>query len=98
MHGRSKKSPRKKDQTDQLLDGSFDEDRSEHRQTFGDRDKNQQQRKTERTTRLRSTGAVAEDIETLPIGQVIQVHSLFYQVEPEPGGNASAAGNRLCVA
>ena len=91
MQGRSKKFPRKKNQTDEFLDGSFDDDESQRHESFGDRDKNQQQRKTERTARLRSTGAAAEDIETLPVGQVVQVHSLFYQVEHE-------TGNRLCVA
>lgn len=89
MKPRPPKPPRKGDQTDELLRGS-DEQVSEHHEQFGDREKHTQHRKMARTAALRAEGAMADDIESLPIGQVTQVYSHYFQVD-------SPAGSRLCV-
>jgi ribosome biogenesis GTPase len=93
MKGKPKKSPREKDLTARYLSGGLDEDRVDQQERFGDKSKNFQQRKTERTTLLRAAEgeATAADIESLPTADVVQVHSLFSEVE--------AAGGRrlLCV-
>jgi ribosome biogenesis GTPase len=93
MKGKPKKSPREKDLTARYLAGGLDEDRIEQQERFGDKSKNFQRRKTERTALLRAAEgeASAADIESLPTGDVVQVHSLYSEVE--------AAGGRtlLCV-
>jgi ribosome biogenesis GTPase / thiamine phosphate phosphatase len=82
MKGKPKKPPREKDLTARYFSGGLDEDRLEAEERFGDRSKNFQQRKTERTAILRAAEEeAAPDIELLPIGDVIQVHSLFSEVE-----------------
>jgi ribosome biogenesis GTPase len=74
-----------------MLHDEVDEEKVPHHQRFGDRSKNSQHRKMERTGALRAAeGAVADDIQSLPIGEVLQVYSLFCQV-----GHPS--GKRLCV-
>ncbi|MGA2232681.1 MAG: ribosome small subunit-dependent GTPase A, partial [Tepidisphaeraceae bacterium] len=91
MKRKSQKPPREKPSTDDLLDGFGEDDRKRYEQ-FGDRAKNSQFRKMERTAELRAAdGLTAEEIQTLPIGQVLQVFSLFYKV-------GHPTGNRLCVA
>jgi ribosome biogenesis GTPase len=90
MTGRRKKPPREKDLTARFLTGDFDEDRIEQSQRFSDRSKNAQQSKIERTALLRAAEGSAADIESLPAGQVVQVYSLFIDVEHE-------TGTRLCV-
>ncbi len=85
MRGKSKKSGREKDLTGRYLSGNLDEDRMEAGQRFGDRTKHFQQRKIEKTALLRAAEEADSiaDIETLPIGQVILVFSLFCEVESE---------------
>jgi ribosome biogenesis GTPase len=82
MKGKPKKSPREKDLTSRYLAGGMDEDRIEQQERFGDKSKHFQQRKTERTALLRAAEEVnVPDVEALPIGDVVQVHSLFSEVE-----------------
>src|SRR3954468_24991900 len=85
MKGKPKKPPREKDLTSRYLSGGMDEDRVEQQERFGDRSKNFQQRKTEKTAILRPAEGAApgEDIETLPVGEVVRVYSLFCEVEHE---------------
>src|SRR5687768_6030000 len=84
MHGKPKKSPREKDLTSRYMSGGLDEDRVEQQERFGDRSKNFQKRKTEKTAVLRAAEeAESGDIDQLPVGDVIQVHSLFSEVEFE---------------
>jgi ribosome biogenesis GTPase len=79
--------PRYRPTTDDLLHGT--EEQGHDR--FGDRSKHAQQRKTERTAVIRAAAEVISgDIQGLPLGQVVQVYSLYYQV-------SSALGDRLCV-
>ncbi|HUB24525.1 MAG TPA: ribosome small subunit-dependent GTPase A [Tepidisphaeraceae bacterium] len=83
--------PRDKPSTEDLLHGSQEQEDAPHRQHFGSRSKDAQQRKMERTAELRATEEQnTPDIQNLPLGQVTQVYSLYYQVH-------SAIGDRLCV-
>src|SRR5258707_7393479 len=60
----------------------MDEDRVEQGERFGDRSRNSQQRKTEKTAILRAAEeTVGGDIDALPVGDVIRVYSLFCEVE-----------------
>ncbi len=91
MSERRHKTRREKDITSRFLSGDFDEDRHESRQQFSDRSKNAQQSKIEQTALLRAAEEqAAGDLGSLPVGQVIQVYSLFCQVAHE-------TGIRLCV-
>src|SRR5207245_4949390 len=69
------------------LAGDFDEDHADKQQRFSSRSKNAQQEKIEKTTAMRSASTAAADIanpagaENLPTGQVIQIHSVFCEVE-----------------
>lgn len=85
MKGKPKKQPREKDLTARYLSGGLDEDRVEQQERFGDRSKNFQQRKTERTALMRAAEEAAAvdagELASLPTGDVIQVHSLFCEVE-----------------
>src|SRR5215218_8620328 len=84
MKGKPKKPPREKDLTSRYLSGGMDEDRVEQQERFGDRSKNFQQRKTEKTAILRAAEeADVPNLDLLPIGDVVQVHSLFSEVEFE---------------
>ena len=86
MKGKPKKSPREKDLTARYLSGGLDEDRVEQQERFGDKSKHFQRRKTERTALLRAAEeADVPDVEALPIGDVVQVHSLFSEVEVAGG-------------
>lgn len=80
MSGRPKKAPRKKDLTSQFIDGEFEDDRIDSVQRFGDRSKHFQRDKTQRTAELR---ADLPDINALPIGQIVQVYSLYCDLEFE---------------
>ena len=80
MAGRRKKT-REQDITGRFLAGDFDEDHADTQQRFGARSKGAQQGKILRTAALRAVGDVADDIDALPVGQVIQIHSLFSEVE-----------------
>src|SRR5689334_22813323 len=80
---RRKKGPREKDLTGRYLSGGFDEDRVEQQQRFTDRSKNAEQNKILKTAMMRAEEQTGVDIETLPIGEVIQVFSLYSEVEHE---------------
>jgi len=91
MRGKPKKTPRHKDMTSDYLSGSLDEDRIEPQQRFTARNKNQQQEKTLRTALMRAEEQIdAGDIENLPVGLVVQVYSLYSEVE-------HAGSTCLCV-
>lgn len=83
MRGKPKKSPREKDLTSRFLRGDMeDEDRIEQRQQFTTRSKKHQESKTLRTAIMRAAEAAqVEDIDSLPLGEVIQVFSLYSEVE-----------------
>ena len=79
--GRPRKAPREKDLTSRFLSGGMDEDRVETQQRFSSRNKNAQQEKTLRTFLMRAEAQAADDVEALPVGEVVQVFSLFSEVE-----------------
>jgi ribosome biogenesis GTPase len=90
---RRRKPPRQKDLTDQLLDGRDDDqiDRLETHQRFSNKSRDAQQNKIERTALLRAAeGEQAADVDRLPVGEVIQVYSLYCEVD-------HPTGLRLCV-
>jgi ribosome biogenesis GTPase len=78
-----KKGPREKDLTGRFLSGDLDEDRVDAQQRFTDRSKNAQQNKILQTAALRAGELPAEEIAALPLGEVVQVFSLFAEVEHE---------------
>lgn len=85
------KSHREKDLTSRFLQGEIDEDYLDPQQRFSERSAKAEQRKIERTALLRAAEEIATgNIEQLPVGQVVQVYSLFYDVEFE-------GSLRLCV-
>ena len=88
MSGRRRKESREKDLTQRYLTGDFDEDRlASGHQRFSSRSKHAQQEKIERTALLRAAEeSAAGDIEALPVGQVIQVYSLFCDVLHDEDG------------
>jgi ribosome biogenesis GTPase len=88
--GRPRKAPREKDLTSRFLSGGMDEDRIEQQQRFSNRNKNLQQDKTLRTFLMRAEAQAAGDVEALPVGEVVQVFSLFSDVE-------HAGRSYLCV-
>lgn len=79
--GRPRKAPREKDLTSRYLSGGMDEDRVETQQRFSARSKNAQQEKTLRTFLMRAEAEAGGDVEALPVGEVVQVFSLFSEVE-----------------
>jgi ribosome biogenesis GTPase len=86
MDKRSRKPPREKDLTRRLLDGDEDADSLESSQKFSRRSKNAQQNKMEKTAHLRSSNEQqTADREALPIGPVVQVFSLFCEVDYPTG-------------
>jgi len=87
---RRHKPPREKDLTGRFFSGEFEEDNIQSHQHFTARNKNAQQNKIERTALLRLAEQPVENLDALPVGQVVQVFSLFYQVE-------HTSGPRLCV-
>ena len=95
MAGRRKK-PRENDLAERYRAGDFDkqemfEEDEDQSERFSNRNKNAQQDKIEKTAVLRATLLAAAEIanpgevETLPVGQVTQVYSLFCDVEAEAG-------------
>lgn len=80
MSGKPKKGQREKDLTSRYLSGSFDEDLADPRQQFSARNKNRQQEKTLKTALMRLEEQTGVDLESLPIAQVVQVHSLYCDV------------------
>lgn len=87
--GNPKKGPREKDLTARWKSGGLDEDRVDPRQRFNLRGKFHQRNKTARTARKRLEEDRV-DIDALPVGQVIQVFSLFCEVRGD-------SGSHLCV-
>lgn len=83
MSGKPKKSPRQKNLTTQYFSGGFDEDRHDAVEQFKARNKTLQSDKMLKTADLRADGAAAADIDSLPVGEVIQVFSLFSEVAHE---------------
>ena len=92
MMGRlRRKNPREKDLTSRLFAGDFDEDEGQPPHRFSKKIKRAEQEKIERTAIIRADKEVLSgDLESLPIGEVTQVFSLFCDVE-------SPTGMRRCV-
>ena len=82
MSGKPKKGPREKDLTSRYLSGALDEDRLDSLEAFKPSNKQRAQGKIVRTSQLRQEES-ALDTSPLPIGHVIQVFSLFCEVESE---------------
>jgi ribosome biogenesis GTPase len=80
---RRKKGPREKDLTSRYLSGHLDEDRIDASQRFTDRSKHAEQNKILKTAAMRAGNVSGEEIDTLPVGEVVQVYSLFADVEHE---------------
>ena len=82
MRGKPKKAPRHKNLTSEYLSGAIDEDRVEPQQRFSDRNKHGQRDKMLRTASMRADEQAASgEMESLPVGQVVQVYSLYCGVE-----------------
>jgi ribosome biogenesis GTPase len=85
MAGKRKSKSRAKDLTQQYLSGDLDEDRLDAQQRFTDRSKHHQQNKIVRTALMRAEEAASApdgaEVNTLPIGEVQQVFSLFSEVQ-----------------
>ena len=81
--GKPKKTQREKDLTSRFLSGGLDEDRLESQQRFTPRNKAATQQKILKTALMRADdqAAAGEGVDTLPIGEVLQVYSLFSEVE-----------------
>src|ERR1700722_19957803 len=88
MSKRRHQNPREKDLTSRHLSGDLElnqDDMSSH-QRFSDRNKHAQQNKIERTAAMRAdSGQQAVDLESLPIGEVVQVFSRFCDVQHPTG-------------
>jgi ribosome biogenesis GTPase len=68
--------------TERFLSGELEQDESETSQErFGSRSRDAEAGKILRTTQLRADEQSDIDVESLPIGQVLQVYSLFSEVE-----------------
>src|SRR5581483_1724678 len=81
MKGKPKKPPREKDLTSRYMSGGLDEDRVEQGERFKARNKTAQQEKTARTAQMRASEQSGADIDALPAGEVVQVYSLYSEVE-----------------
>jgi len=78
------KNPRDKDLTSRYLSGAIEEDRLDASERYSGRDASAQQRKMEKTALLRlAEESAAPDVEKLPVADVVQVYSLFVEVEYE---------------
>src|SRR5690349_12907099 len=82
---RRKKAPREKDLTSRYMSGGLDEDRVDQQERFTDRSKSAEQNKILKTSAMRAEAdhPSAIDIDALPIGEVIQVFSVYSEVEHE---------------
>lgn len=87
----SKKGQRHKNLTATYIAGNLDEEKLRRGQRFTQRAKNFQRDRTAKTaqTRREDPGQIA-DVDALPLGRVVQVHSVYYEVEYE-------GAKRLCV-
>jgi ribosome biogenesis GTPase len=82
MSERRRKRSREQDVTARYLSGDFDEDRVEQGERFSERSKHATQRKLERTVAMRAVGEAFEgDLNALPVGEVVQVYSLYQEVQ-----------------
>jgi ribosome biogenesis GTPase / thiamine phosphate phosphatase len=82
MKGKPKKGPREKDLTSRYLSGGMDEDRVEQQERFTDRSKHAQHNKMMKTTAMRdATDGAAADVAALPVGEVVQIFSLYSEVQ-----------------
>jgi ribosome biogenesis GTPase / thiamine phosphate phosphatase len=81
--GKPKKGPREKDLTSRYMSGDLDEDRVEHDEHLTPRGKRLEHEKILRTSVMRAEEESGADIQTLPIGQVVQIHSIYSDVEHE---------------
>lgn len=83
MSSRRRKKPRQnEDLAERYAHGDFEEENAEKEQRFTNRSKNAEQEKILRTAAMRAGAeGAAADLDALPIGQVIQIHSLFSEVE-----------------
>lgn len=81
MRGKPKKGQRHKDLTDDYLSGSMDEDRLPPSERYNRRTKHHQANKTARTALMRlAESEEGGDVDALPVGRVLQVHSLHMGV------------------
>ena len=76
VQDRPKKIGRASDLTREYLDGSLDDDRIDAQQRFSDKSKHFQRDKTARTQSARPDA----EIDAMPVGEVVQVHSLYSDV------------------
>jgi ribosome biogenesis GTPase len=91
MSERRHKTRREKDITSRFLSGELEVEALESEQKFTQRSKGAQQSKIEKTALLRAAeGSAAADLDLLPTGQVMQVYSLYCEVD-------HSSGQRLCV-
>jgi ribosome biogenesis GTPase len=81
--GKPKKPQREKDLTSRFLSGNLDEDRMQSGQRFTARNKGATQQKILKTALMRADdqAAAGVGVDTLPVGEVLQVYSLFSEVE-----------------
>lgn len=81
MKGKPKKSAREKDLTSRYFSGRLDEDRVEKQQRFTQRSADAQQNQIMRTSLMRAAEEEhGGNVDALPVGEVVQVHSLFVDV------------------
>lgn len=80
---RRRPKPTQHELTTRYNAGDLDEDNVDSSQRFTDRAKHATQNKIEKTGLLRAAegSATSKDMETLPVGEVLQVYSLFCDVE-----------------
>src|SRR5688572_29761269 len=84
MKGKPKKGPREKDLTSRYTSGGMDEDRVEQQERFTDRSKHAQHNKMMKTTAMRDAAdGAAADVAALPVGEVVQIFSLYSEVQHE---------------
>jgi ribosome biogenesis GTPase len=74
-----KKSSHEENLTNAYLSGAFDEDRVDDNEKFSDRSKHAQHHKTIKTQAARDASSTAA-VDAMPVGEVIQVHSLYIEV------------------
>ncbi|HEX8916289.1 MAG TPA: hypothetical protein VF796_28320, partial [Humisphaera sp.] len=73
MRGKPKKPPRQKDLLNRYQSGEFDEDQVEQQEQFKERNKTLQSDKMAKTAELRAAEEAGADIDSLPVGEVVQV-------------------------
>lgn len=82
MSSRRRKAAREKDLTSRYLSGKLEEDRLDSVERFGDKSRQVRESKLQQTAQMRAASD-AGDVESLPIGYVVQVFSLYVEVEYE---------------